>query len=343
MIPLKDVNPTRRPAVLTIGLIVACALVFAFQSVEAGRRLPAEPPGLHLRVRARGRPPRERRRPAADACQQLNQRQDRLTGPRHEPVPARRRAPHRLQHAVPVGLRQQHRGPAGPRALPALLPAVRRRRRAWPRRSSTPTSAVPLIGASGAISGVLGAYLVLYPAGAHLDRRAALLLPPVPPARPGSGWPSTSPCSSSTWAARRPPAATGVAYMAHIGGFVAGAALITPLPGRAPRAAPALPRRGARVLSLFRRRRRPRRAEPEPWVKVAFARHQPEAEMLAGLLARARDPGAHAARDASTCPTCWPAARASCSCRPPGARGARPARPDGAARVSGARPRPGAP
>jgi Putative prokaryotic signal transducing protein len=33
----------------------------------------------------------------------------------------------------------------------------------------------------------------------------------------------------------------------------------------------------------FVRRRRPR--EPAPrWVKVAFARHQPEAEMLAGLL-----------------------------------------------------------
>ena len=31
MIPLKDDNPTRRPAILTIGLIVACTLVFLFQ------------------------------------------------------------------------------------------------------------------------------------------------------------------------------------------------------------------------------------------------------------------------------------------------------------------------
>ena len=30
VIPLKDVNPTRRPAELTIGLIVACALVFVY-------------------------------------------------------------------------------------------------------------------------------------------------------------------------------------------------------------------------------------------------------------------------------------------------------------------------
>ena len=35
-------------------------------------------------------------------------------------------------------------------------------------------------------------------------------------------------------------------------------------------------------------RRRPRRPKPEPvqWVRIALARHQPEAEMLAGLLAQ---------------------------------------------------------
>jgi hypothetical protein len=37
-------------------------------------------------------------------------------------------------------------------------------------------------------------------------------------------------------------------------------------------------------MSPFRRRRGPR-PEPVEWVKVAFARHQPEAEMLAGMLA----------------------------------------------------------
>ena len=34
MIPLKDVNPTRRPAVLTIAIIVVCALVFAYQQTK---------------------------------------------------------------------------------------------------------------------------------------------------------------------------------------------------------------------------------------------------------------------------------------------------------------------
>ena len=39
------------------------------------------------------------------------------------------------------------------------------------------------------------------------------------------------------------------------------------------------------MVSLFRRRRRePRPPEPR-WVKVAFARHQPEAEMLASCSA----------------------------------------------------------
>jgi len=38
-------------------------------------------------------------------------------------------------------------------------------------------------------------------------------------------------------------------------------------------------------MSIFRRRERPPRPEPVRWVKVAFARHQPEADMLANLLA----------------------------------------------------------
>jgi Putative prokaryotic signal transducing protein len=39
----------------------------------------------------------------------------------------------------------------------------------------------------------------------------------------------------------------------------------------------------------WRRRRRPR-PEPVRWVQVAFARHQPEAEMLAAMLAELEIP-----------------------------------------------------
>lgn len=43
-------------------------------------------------------------------------------------------------------------------------------------------------------------------------------------------------------------------------------------------------------MGLFRRRQRDPGPPPPRWVKVAFARHQPEAEMLAGLLAELEIP-----------------------------------------------------
>jgi hypothetical protein len=43
-------------------------------------------------------------------------------------------------------------------------------------------------------------------------------------------------------------------------------------------------------VSIFRRRGHRPKEEPARWVKVAFARHQPEAEMLASLLAELEIP-----------------------------------------------------
>jgi hypothetical protein len=43
-------------------------------------------------------------------------------------------------------------------------------------------------------------------------------------------------------------------------------------------------------MRLRRRRPRPAATPPVAWVRVAFARHQPEAEMLAGLLAELEVP-----------------------------------------------------
>jgi membrane associated rhomboid family serine protease len=93
-----------------------------------------------------------------------------------------------------------------------------------------PSSPVPTVGASGAISGVLGAYLVLYP-----RVRVKLLVPVVfflyfvsLPAwvvliywfvlQLVTGLPQLSPL--------RPDVSGGVAVWAHIGGFVAGVVLI---------------------------------------------------------------------------------------------------------------------
>jgi membrane associated rhomboid family serine protease len=85
-----------------------------------------------------------------------------------------------------------------------------------------PDSVVPALGASGAIAGVLGAYLVRYPR----NRVRVLVMRTI----------TTMPAAAvlGIWIALQlfaqvsTPAgeATGVAYMAHIGGFVAGVILI---------------------------------------------------------------------------------------------------------------------
>lgn len=91
-------------------------------------------------------------------------------------------------------------------------------------------SPVPTVGASGAISGVMGAYLVLYPrARVNLLFWIVIFIRVIPvPAWMAllwwfgwqviSGLPQLSPM--------RPDVSGGVAFWAHIGGFVAGAVLI---------------------------------------------------------------------------------------------------------------------
>lgn len=86
-------------------------------------------------------------------------------------------------------------------------------------------SQVPMLGASGAISGVLAAYLIFYP-----QARVMMLIP-------------LGPILHSTWLSARwvvgiwfalqivqslltPPGSAGVAWFAHIGGFVAGFCLL---------------------------------------------------------------------------------------------------------------------
>jgi len=88
-----------------------------------------------------------------------------------------------------------------------------------------PESTVPMVGASGAISGVLGAYLLLYP------RARVLVLVPL-------GFYVTTMKISAGWvlglwfilqvinSAVTSTAGGGVAWFAHIGGFIAGMALV---------------------------------------------------------------------------------------------------------------------
>jgi membrane associated rhomboid family serine protease len=94
-----------------------------------------------------------------------------------------------------------------------------------------PASIVPMIGASGAISGVLGAYLLLYPRA-----RVLLGLPLgfviVQLGRFPAGWVLVAwfvmQLLMGGMNATRPPGDEGgIAFGAHIGGFVAGLLLVT--------------------------------------------------------------------------------------------------------------------
>lgn len=93
----------------------------------------------------------------------------------------------------------------------------------------SPNSTVPMIGASGAVSGVLGAYLMLHPKASittlvplgifirimELPAWFFLLV-----------WIGLQILSQFVEAGARPHSGGGIAYLAHIGGFAAGALLI---------------------------------------------------------------------------------------------------------------------
>jgi membrane associated rhomboid family serine protease len=92
----------------------------------------------------------------------------------------------------------------------------------------SPDAVVPSLGASGAIAGVLGAYLIKFPRnrvrvlfGAGMTSMPALLVLGL--------WIVLQIFSQVGTPASE---ATGVAYMAHIGGFIAGIALVMVMAGR---------------------------------------------------------------------------------------------------------------
>ena len=99
-----------------------------------------------------------------------------------------------------------------------------------------------MIGASGAVAGVLGAYLVLYPAGqgARACSRCGSSSR-WSRCRPGSCSASGSCCRPWRACCRSASPDVGVAFFAHVGGFVAGMGLgfvLAPRPRRAPGAEP---------------------------------------------------------------------------------------------------------
>ncbi len=87
-----------------------------------------------------------------------------------------------------------------------------------------PHSTLPNLGASGAIAGILGAYILMFPRGTVkiLTNAGILRLPALIAI---GGWIALQFVSAAGEFAKAADTAGGVAYMAHIGGFFAGMAL----------------------------------------------------------------------------------------------------------------------
>jgi membrane associated rhomboid family serine protease len=96
-----------------------------------------------------------------------------------------------------------------------------------------PGSPVPMVGASGAISGVMGAYLVLFPAArVHTLVVLGFYITKIRvPAWAMLGYWFLIQLLGSSVAALQGGGA-GVAFAAHLGGFVTGAGIVALLPGR---------------------------------------------------------------------------------------------------------------
>jgi membrane associated rhomboid family serine protease len=92
-----------------------------------------------------------------------------------------------------------------------------------------PGATVPMVGASGAIAGVLGAYLVLYPSARVLTLVPVMFFVEVPAFVFIVIWFGLQLAEALLHLGHQATAQGGVAFFAHVGGFLAGLAAIKPL------------------------------------------------------------------------------------------------------------------
>lgn len=90
-----------------------------------------------------------------------------------------------------------------------------------------PNSVIPNLGASGAIAGVMGAYVVLFPRN-QINAVIFYHIVTVPAILVLGMWIATQMVSGFGSIAATSVSAGGVAYMAHIGGFIAGVVMALP-------------------------------------------------------------------------------------------------------------------
>lgn len=230
MIPLKDFNPTRRMAALTMGLILLNVLVFLFQlSKPADGSLQSEQAFVceyslvpdHL---LHGQDPAAHARAGVDpnaACQDLNQEHTRWLG-LVTSLFLHGSWLHLLGNMLFLWVFGNNIEDAlgVVRFIPFYL--LCGAAAALAQAMSDPGSTVPLIGASGAISGVLGAYLILHPRSLVLTLILPFFLIPIP------AWLTLGLyfLLQFFYLGQEGTVGGGTAYWAHIGGFVTGLVLI---------------------------------------------------------------------------------------------------------------------
>jgi membrane associated rhomboid family serine protease len=103
---------------------------------------------------------------------------------------------------------------------------------------ANPGSPIPAVGASGAIAGVLGAYVALFPMARVITLTLVFILPwfiEIPAVVWIGGWIAIQLLNGFLSISSAVQAVGGVAYWAHLGGFLAGIILVWPLRGPAPR------------------------------------------------------------------------------------------------------------
>jgi membrane associated rhomboid family serine protease len=101
-----------------------------------------------------------------------------------------------------------------------------------------PSSPIPAVGASGAIAGVLAAYVALFPTARVVTLILVFILPwfiEIPAVVWIGGWIAIQLLNGLLSISSAVEALGGVAYWAHLGGFLAGLILVWPLRRAAPR------------------------------------------------------------------------------------------------------------
>ena len=154
VLPLHDDNPTTTRPYVTVGIMIACLLVYVWQ------HLLLSPAGAEQVVYALGVIPA-----VLTGREALPAEHRAAAAAGHHPhfdVPARRLPAPRRQHAVPVDLRNNVEDAMGHVRF-FIFYVLCGVAAVFAQVLPNPGSVVPMVGASGAISGVLGAYLLLYP------------------------------------------------------------------------------------------------------------------------------------------------------------------------------------